>query len=67
MQQRWLRAHRGQRLRLRLIDGKVLSGVLKAWDTFTLEVAIDSDPEPALLFKQAVAYIRRDAGPEVSA
>jgi small nuclear ribonucleoprotein (snRNP)-like protein len=47
-------------VRARLLDGKILVGVLVGFDQFTLQLLtpVEGD-EPILLYKQSIAYLQR--------
>lgn len=57
-QNAYLKAHLHQPLRLRLLDGKSLRGVLLAFDTYTVHIQPATGPT-MLVQKHAIAYITR--------
>lgn len=58
-QQRWYHAARGERVSVRLTDGKTITGVLCAYDPYCLVVEVPGQPAPALVYKHAVTYVLR--------
>lgn len=58
LQERWLAEHLGARVAVRLSDGKTLHGVLRAYDSYCLTLAVDGDAGALLIYKSHVAYIR---------
>ena len=56
VQTAWLKAHIGKAIKVRLLDGKALTGELVAYDTFTLLVRTDAGRE-LLVYKQALAFL----------
>ncbi len=52
----FLASYRGATVHIRLIDGKVMVGELRGYDTFTLLVRTKNGRD-ALVYKQALAYI----------
>ena len=61
VQDRWLRERVGKVLRVRLVDGKTLSGTLRAFDTYALLLE-RSDEDTLLLYKQGIAYLAAGEG-----
>jgi sRNA-binding regulator protein Hfq len=53
----WLDSAHGQTVRVRLLDGKVLSGVLVNHDTYCLALQQPGNSSATLIFKHAVAYV----------
>jgi len=51
----WYERHRDHPVRLRLVDGSELVGVLVGADTYTLALRLPDHAEPALVNKHAVA------------
>lgn len=57
-QNAYLKAHLGQSVRLRLLDGKAITGTLLAFDTFTLHIQFTGAMAgTGLVCKHAIAYI----------
>jgi sRNA-binding regulator protein Hfq len=62
VQQDWLARARGERVKVRLLDGKVLTGTLLGSDQYCLALAISDDKEPVLLFKHGISALLRPNG-----
>lgn len=60
VQGRWLAGALGQTVKVRLLDGKVLTGKLKAFDMYSLELR-PAEGASLLIYKQAVAYVAPEA------
>jgi sRNA-binding regulator protein Hfq len=56
IQANFLASHRGTTVHIRLIDGKVMVGELRGYDTFTLLIRTKNGRD-VLVYKQALAYI----------
>lgn len=61
VQDAWYARNRGHPVVARLTDGKTISGTLASWDSYTLTLLIAERAEPALVFKQAIAFLIRKA------
>jgi len=55
VQRRWLIDHIDQPVRIRLMDGKMLTGTLLAFDQFSLLLL--SGGSRILLYKQSISYM----------
>jgi sRNA-binding regulator protein Hfq len=62
LQREWLARARGQRVKVRLLDGKMLAGTLVDSDQYCLALAVPDDAEPALLFKHGISALLRHNG-----
>jgi sRNA-binding regulator protein Hfq len=62
VQKDWLARARGQRVTVRLLDGKVLAGTLLGSDQYCLTLAVTDDQEPVLLFKHGISALPRQNG-----
>ena len=57
VQATWLDGAHGQTVRVRLLDGKALSGTLTNHDIYCLALQQPGHSAPTLIFKHAVAYL----------
>jgi len=55
----WFARNRGTAIRVRFTDGAELVGILLAWDTYTIVLAVSGEADPLLVQKHAVAYFAR--------
>jgi RNA chaperone Hfq len=60
VEENWTRPRRDRAIRVRLLDGKVLTGTLKAVDRYTVHVIVGG--QSRLVFKHAIAYLGDDEG-----
>ena len=63
LQYGWLRQARGSQVSVRLIDGKVLGGMLLDADQYCLALTVAGKAEPVLIFKHAIAFLLKQSGP----
>jgi sRNA-binding regulator protein Hfq len=62
VQQDWLAPARGQRVSVRLLDGKILAGTLVDSDQYCLALVLPDQAVPVLLFKHGISALRRQDG-----
>jgi sRNA-binding regulator protein Hfq len=59
VQNNWYARNAGKEIRLRLMDGSVLAGVLTAWDTYTLALAVAGREDLLLVMKHGIVLCMR--------
>ncbi len=58
----WFARNRGTAIRVRFTDGTEIVGILLAWETYTIVLAVSGEADPLLVQKHAVAYFARAEG-----
>ncbi len=59
VQTEWFKRNRGKVITLRLMDGTRVTGVLEAWDNYTVAIRMAGREESVLVNKHGVALFRR--------
>jgi len=62
LQQEWLTHARGQRVSVRLLDGKLLAGTLVGFDEYCLALALPDQTVPVLVYKHGISALVRQNG-----
>jgi hypothetical protein len=59
VQSGWFASNLGREVRLRLLDGSAIGGLLEAVDVYTLAIRVSGREEPVLVMKHATALVMR--------
>jgi sRNA-binding regulator protein Hfq len=62
LQSEWLARARGQRVHVRLLDGKMLAGILVDSDQYCVALVLPDQAVPVLLFKHRISALLTQSG-----